>query len=354
MDTSALFGTRYQNRLMEMDTLLRTPKGLTREQICLKLAAKGLRVSQRNFFRDITALKEMKAPVVNKDRFCEATGRTQPHWFYNRPWIMGSFKLSENDIVALAIAKEVVEKHAGLPLSEDLDRIYHMLTTQHTPAVTFHSSTLVPLSFASDARTIQSSVWKPLLRATTQSLRLKIKYRSAWATCQDPEERLVEPYRIVIMENTWYLLAMDAQRNDHILRQYKILNICGAEATNQQFSIPEDFNLQEILDHAFGRFIGDPGHLINVRIRFKKRISPLITERQFQTNEKKTYIKAEDRIELSLTVASGGRFPYYNILSWILSWGGDAEVMEPADLRKAVADEAKRIAAIYKKTSAKK
>jgi|GEM_PF-2838496 len=354
MGTSALLGTPHQNRLMEMDRLLRTPHGLTREQICLKLAVKGLRVSPRNFFRDINTLKEMKAPVAKENRLCPVTEKMQPHWFYNKPWVMGGFKLSENDIVALAIAKEVVEKHAGLPLSEDLDRIYHMLTTQYAPAVTFHSSSLVPLSFAADARTIKTSVWKPLLRAATQGLRLKIKYRPAWASCQETEERLVEPYRIVIMENTWYLLAIDALRNDHILRQYKILNICAAEITNQQFSIPKDFDLQKILDHAFGRFIGDPNKLVNVRIRFGKRITPLITERCFQTSEKKTYIRAEDRIELSLTVSAGGIFPYYNILSWILSWGSDAEVMEPADLRKLVADEGSRIAAIYKKTSVKK
>jgi predicted DNA-binding transcriptional regulator YafY len=181
-----------------------------------------------------------------------------------------------------------------------------------------------------------------------------MRYQKGWGKGQPVEDLLVEPYRIAIMGGTWYLLAMDFNKHNQVLHQYKILNIREAKMTNEVFTTASGVDVQKILDNTFGQFIGDPNNLTKVRLRFSQRAAPLLTGRKFQANEQRKYIKEEDRTEITLTVARGNNLPYYHILSWILSWGGDAEVMEPADLRKAVADEARRIAAIYKKTTSPK
>lgn len=80
-----------------------------------------------------------------------------------------------------------------------------------------------------------------------------------------------------------------------------------------------------------------------MHVRFKKNAAPLVMSRQFSASEKKTVLPNGD-IDLRFPASAAGPIPFYNIKSWVLSWGADAEVLAPEALKAIVRKETVRMA----------
>jgi proteasome accessory factor B len=152
----------------------------------------------------------------------------------------------------------------------------------------------------------------------------------------------VAPYHIVNLQGTWYLLASASEKDDS-LRQYALSRIQTAKMLEHTFTIPAGFDIDRLLSITFGQFIGDPNKLEEVHVRFKKKVAPLVLSRQFSALEKKTVLANGD-IDLRFPASAAGPIPFYNIKSWVLSWGADAEVIAPERLKSEVENEISALA----------
>ena len=88
-------------------------------------------------------------------------------------------------------------------------------------------------------------------------------------------------------------------------------------------------------DGAFGWY--DSGSVFETRIRFIKATAPYVTTRTWSQYQKIEYLENGDFI-LTMNVRSKNE-----LVSWILSFKGDAEVLEPAEIRQNVLDAAQKI-----------
>ncbi len=335
-----------QQRLIALDQSLRTggSAGRTREQITLRLEAQGFKISLRTFNRDIQKLRELGAPVGNEYRR-DGDGMMVVRWFYTDPsWTMSEIPMTEGTLFALLVSQRVMEQFTGLPLADDLKNAFNTIADVFNRKIAVQHDNLVPISFSREkAEAIKPAVWAEVARATMKHRHLKISYTKGWRNERgEISTRKVIPYHIVNLTDTWYLLASASLENPE-LRQYSLARMVAAKMLKQHGHPPEDFDINRILDHTFGRFIGDPESVEEIHVVFDRRVAPLINSRQFSALEKRAVLKNGD-IELRFPASPTGHWPYYHITCWILSWGADVRVVAPETLKKTVQAEIDRMA----------
>lgn len=111
-------------------------------------------------------------------------------------------------------------------------------------------------------------------------------------------------------------------------------------ATSDSFVYPVDFDPDALMENTFGLFYDDP---VTVKIRFSTDQARYIRERRWAKKQK---ISTQKDGSLILTLATSG---WYDVKRWILSFGSDAELLEPPELRAELQDTARDVVAIYGK-----
>jgi CRISPR-associated endonuclease/helicase Cas3 len=124
------------------------------------------------------------------------------------------------------------------------------------------------------------------------------------------------------------------------LRTFKVERIERIELLGEPYTIPEDFNPQELLKDAWG--IWYTGEMpLEVALRFSARVAARVQETRWHQSERVT--AAEDG---SLLWRARIAEPL-EMMPWIRGWGADVEVIAPQGLREKVGDEMRRAAALY-------
>jgi predicted DNA-binding transcriptional regulator YafY len=339
MTKTQLFHTDRQQRVLALLELLRTRGGLTRKVICERLRKRGFsHVSQRTFMRDIDYLrKDERAPVGYKITPGRQGGDQEAVWFLrDQSWTLGEVQMTEATLFALFVAQRLVERYAGSPVADELKRAFDKLGEALNRKISVQPDMLASISFAPDTQAeVNASVWGAVLLATTQRKVLTMAYSNTWGVgAGKHKERRIHPYHIVNLQGTWYLLGSHSE-DDLSLRQYVIARITTASVTTKQSRMPKDFNVGALLKQAFGRFIGDPSEVVDISVRFSKKVAPIILSRPPQPSEFRTHCRNGD-LDVTFSASASGPWRLYHVRSWILSWGADLAVLEPQELKELI------------------
>ena len=121
------------------------------------------------------------------------------------------------------------------------------------------------------------------------------------------------------------------------MRIFAVERMRAVALLDDTFTVPADFDAEAYLADAWGLVRGDR---VTVRILFAASVAPYIRERLWHRSQ--TFRdRPGGRLELTLEVADT-----IEIRRWVLGFGGDAEVLEPASLRDAIRREAERLTAV--------
>lgn len=133
----------------------------------------------------------------------------------------------------------------------------------------------------------------------------------------------IDPLKFFEREGGLYLFVR-ATTYGHIrvLAVERINKLTKTEAT---FSQPEDFDADALLENAFSIVYDEP---IEVKIRFSADMARYIKERRWAKEQ--TIIDEPDGSIIMQMKTSG----WMDVQKWILSFGSDAELLEPSELRE--------------------
>jgi predicted DNA-binding transcriptional regulator YafY len=149
--------------------------------------------------------------------------------------------------------------------------------------------------------------------------------------------REVDPYGMVYHEGAFYLVAWCHWRRD--VRTFLVDRIRAVTGTGRFFAAPEGFSVREHFRDAWGLI--KTRALERVRIRFGRSAARVVVEGRWHSSQR---LERETDGSVVLEVRVAG---WAELRRWVLSFGGDAEVLEPADLRASVAAEAARLGRVY-------
>jgi proteasome accessory factor B len=136
-----------------------------------------------------------------------------------------------------------------------------------------------------------------------------------------------------------YLIGWDVPAD--AMRTYKVERIRSATLTTDRYEIPEDFDPDAWLANSWRIWSSEGTPTEDIRIRFDASVAHRVREAVWHRSQRLVEV-GEGGVELSVTVAG-----IVEIQPWILSWGGAAEVLEPAELRDAIAASVRRAAERY-------
>lgn len=337
--------SRQQQRIVVIDQVLRARPRATLGRIQKALEEAGLPSSRRTVQRDMDHMRDtLGAPLdIPRVTDLDKDGVREYYYRYSDPaWQLGDILVEKDDILAMTLARELLRHAAGSPCAEALKKTYDKLLGLADDHVREAASTLVPIAFAGTTSSpVDPAVWDASLKAIREQRTIRMTYARNWGKDKKPE-RVIDPYYIVNLSGEWYLLGT-AGLTDPAIRQYRMSSIRKVTITSAHYRMPEGFNIDAYLENVFGRFIGDPGNLVAIKVQFSSRVAPLINGQRFHRKETRTTLRNGD-VVVEFPVTPAGPWPFYHVVSWILSWGSDAKVLAPEGLKARVKDECLRMA----------
>ncbi len=289
--------------------------------------ASQLEVCIKSIHRDLEFMRDRLELPIQYD--CKRFG-----FFYTEPVkAFPALQITEGELFALVVAERALQQYRGTsfekPLLSALQKMEQSLPDTISLSLTDVEQTI---SFRTSSEPIQDlDIFDTLAKATTARRQLELTYRKPGQ--QQPEQRIVDPYHLANINGEWFLFAFDHLRND--LRTFVPSRIKAIRPTGKTFERHRKFSLDERLRGSFGVQSGQGE--FDVALRFHERVADYIREKKWHESQQLRELKGggvELRLKLS-SLAEVGR--------WVLSWGGDAVVMRPAELAQAVKQAARKV-----------
>ena len=309
--------------------LFNNPKGLTIEQLADRVGR-----TSRTVYRDIQTLDlDLGIPVVKEDGRWRADGKA----------FLPPLKLTLQEAVALFLGARLMARFADKRDDHILNAFGKLAAILPAPIAQQVDATTEELSRLPADRTYQQ-VLDRLATAWAEGRKVRIWYPATTAEGRTTVyERLVSPYFLEPSPtgHSSYLIGHDAYAG--ATRVFKVERIQRAELTEEQFTVPTDFDAPEQLRQAWGVSNQDP---VEVRLLV---LEPSAVRRIRESHWHPSQLETElpnGQLEVSYRVSG-----MLEILPWILGWGSAVEVLEPEELRQRVADTARAMAQQYESKS---
>jgi proteasome accessory factor B len=173
-------------------------------------------------------------------------------------------------------------------------------------------------------------VFRSLTEAWANRRVVEIDYgQGVYDRDKPPRHARVRPYAIEpsALTRALYLIGFDEERA--ALRTFKVERILAASVTPETFEAPPSDQVARDMLRAWDVIADEPP--VRVVVRFGPDVAARVAETRWHPSQELE--RQEDGTLLWTARVAGSR----EIRSWILGWGPDAEVIEPAELREEVA-----------------
>ena len=241
--------------------------------------------------------------------------------------------ITEGELVALVIAEKALEQYRGTQFEKPLLSAIRKIEQSLPDTISLNLADIEhTISFRTRAEPILNlEIFDALAKATASRRQLQLTYRKAGN--RERETRLVDPYHLANINGEWYLFAFDHARKD--IRTFVPARVSAVKQTGKTFPRPQKFSLEKRLRDSFGVHSGDGQ--FDVLLRFNARVADYVREKKWHESQQLRELK-NGGVELSMKLSS-----LIEIERWVLSWGGDVEVLKPRELIATVREAAKKI-----------
>jgi predicted DNA-binding transcriptional regulator YafY len=147
----------------------------------------------------------------------------------------------------------------------------------------------------------------------------------------------IDPYQLFFRRRALYLDAYDKGAKG--LRVFRVNRIKQVELTGVRGVMVDDYSFSRRFQDTFSTFVGEGA--TTVKVRFSKRIAPYIKESLWHWSQILTTLPDGGLLyEVSVSYPK-------EVAWWAMSWGSEAEVLEPPELREYVAEEVRKLVGLY-------
>lgn len=290
-----------------------------------------LEVSTKTVHRDIDFMRERLELPLAYDEARFGYHYTQPVSSFP------SLQITEGELFALLVAEKALQQYRGTTFEKPLISAFRKMAAALPDTVSLNLADWEQtISFRTSAEPILDlGIFDTLAQATARHQQLKLIYRKPGRT--STEERIVDPYHLANINGEWFLFAFDHLRK--ALRTFVPARIKAANLTGQSFLRPHRFSLEKRLRDSFGVHSGHGEY--EVTIHFSEFAADYIREKRWHPSQQLRELK-DGRLELRLKLSG-----LDEVKRWVLSWAGDAVVMQPPELAEMVRQSAHNVLRNY-------
>ena len=294
----------------------RGDRGATPEEIA---AAVGM--SKRTVYRDLKAIEEeLHLPIWSEEgRYGLADSGLLP-----------AFSLTREEAMAVFLSARLMARYAD-EYDPDLGAAFQKLAEGLPPVLARHIVDSVDaLSKMRPAEPSRRSIIRSLTGAWADRRVVELDYRTGtYDALKGTRRARVRPYLIEpsLTTRALYLIGFDETRA--AVRTFKISRIESVTTTVDRFEPPSEAGIEQSLTVAWDIISDQP--TAEVSLRFSSAVAGRVQETRWHPSQ---VVEVEPGGSLAWRATVAG---VVEIRSWILGWGADVEVLEPAVLRQEIA-----------------
>lgn len=279
---------------------------LDRKQVTAKELAEYFEVSVRTIHRDLLDLSSAGFPITTQQGIGGGIS-LMPNFKYNKSVL----NKDDMDIILAGIQ--------GLSSIDDSAKIKTLLAKlrfSNSNKMLLENDIVIDFSSWNHNSTIIDKIRRIRVAIANHKL-LNLKYYSS----NGYRERIVEPYKLLFKQESWYLLAYCHYRND--FRIFKVERITDLQITKETFEEREDYETP-LLKSDFSNSQG-----IGITVRMDKFLEFLALDFFGEENIKKTTD--------NLYITFHSEYPSW-VITTFASLGEKAEIISPDSLRTELKD----------------
>ena len=321
MDDDPIGSARKRYRLARLLAVVSIlyAKGSGEQGVPVTEIAQLTGMNVRTVYRDLRALEdELAVPIFQASR-----GR----YGIERKFFLPPLHLSVPEAIALFLAARLIARW-----SDESDQVvisaFTKIASELPQPIARHVTATMLAVGEQRANEPFTAIFNSVARAWAEGRVVEITYDSGSA---EPRRTRVRPYLLEpwAAGRSIYLIGHDETVD--AMRTYKVERIRQAILTLDRYEIPGDFDPAQFLAHSWGIWSSDTTPPVDVRLRFDAGVARRVRETVWHRSQVLTDLP-DGRVELAVRVAG-----IVEIRPWVLSWGDQVEVLEPPELRDAVA-----------------
>jgi len=298
-------------RLLRMINVIQNNPGITAEGI-----ARECGISERQWYRDLQLLESAYVPIYHEQgyRIHEFRLKNLSLTLEEALALIYGIKLVEGQKGIFSGATEVKKKLLGIlpeKIRNEIEEFGDRVEVADRPGVDY---------------TGKEELFKKLNEAIRKKLVVEMNYHTFGR--DELTDRMVEPYQLVYNDGYWYLVAYCRLRKDVLL--FRVDRIKKLELTRDNFIIPEDFDFESYMGAAWQM---ERGEEFTFQVRFFGEAVRFVQETQFHPTQR---IEEEPEGSVVFTAKACGM---RSVMRWVLTFGSEAEVIGPEELRSMIKEE---------------
>ena len=317
-------------KLLKAVDLLAKPGGATKKEL-----AETLEVSERQVYRIIMHIEDLGFPLYDEEDPFEKEKRWKLEEGYVKklPNIsIPDIKLSLSEIISLYLLKGEGKLYRGTEIEKEINsafiKIGMFLPEGTTDQLRKIKTLFIPAAKFTKDYTGKEEIIEQLTDAIFKKKTCLINYHSFYA--DTVKDFTIDPLHFFERDGGLYLFARTTAYKDIIT--LAVERIKQLILTKDSFEYPKDFDPEEMMDKAFDLVFDEP---VVFKIWFSADQARYIKERVWSKTQK---IEDQKDGSIMLTMQTSGM---WDVKRWVLSYGAQAKVIEPEDLRQEIADELK-------------
>ncbi|MCX6032896.1 MAG: CRISPR-associated endonuclease Cas3'' [Chloroflexi bacterium] len=293
-----------------------------------KELAERLGVDRTTIWKDRSAL-EPEYPFVQDDEGRYKIDRTQ---------YVSAIKFNLHEALAVYLAARRASRQTRISQPHVANAIQKLAAALRQPM----TERLVQAGESLLAQSVQPErvkVLEAIAEGWVNQQKVRITHQGLRA--RQAQTHLVSPYLIEpsLLGDGAYLIGYSDVFND--VATFKVERIERAIVTGEPFTLPEAFDEQKLLQHAWGIWYGE-GEPQTVKLRF---FGEQVTRRVKETIWHPSQKPIEDTSDGCIWTAEVAE--WREMVPWVRGWGSEVEVLEPTELRDLLANEVTRMSKRY-------
>jgi len=313
-------------RILRLLTLLQSDRHQRPAEL-----ARELNISRRTLFRDLDMLFKAGIPYY----FDEDKGGYR----IDQNMLLPPLNFTLPEAMALLLVGQLAGDRGGLPLQYQARnaalKIESMLPAhirRQCGAALKNTSS----RFAAKASHQQLDEILSLLQQAVRGRRsVEITYISFYE--QKQIDLTVDPYNLHFSQRAWYVIGYSHLHEQ--IRTFKLGRIKKAQILTSRYLMDKPFNLEDYFGDAWSMIPEGKTH--QVKLRFAPMVAGNVAEVLWHKNQKITW-HDDGSITLEVKVDGLGEISW-----WLLGYGDQVEVLQPAALRQRVKKIAEKMTKIY-------
>lgn len=314
-------------QLIKILDLMSRPQGCTKREI-----AEHLNISRKTVERKLEDVEELGVPVYDE----KIPFEKQKHWRILPSYVdklpnltLPRVALSYSEIMSLYMmaGESVVFKGTEIDrqIHSALTRLMYFIPEETQKELSALKRIFLCKTMGSKTYQGKETIIQTLTESILDRRALTITYHVFYS--DEVKKETIGPLHF--FENNGGLFLFAVKLTDNEVRSYAVERIQRIKPHEQEFTYPEGFDPEARLNSAFDMIHGDP---VSVKICFSNTVARYIKERQWAWDQT---LEENDDGTLTLSMITSG---YRDVKRWVMSFGIDAELLEPEQMKQEIVD----------------